>query len=124
MTAVTTGNAGFGGWLPLDAEGISSAPDAPCAVQVATRDRRLIAYPSGKSTMVFYFYAARSARGALERLFRDELLEPGARGQGPLSFRVLVGGDDARAHLERLFAEFEARFGAPPILHVVEDEVG
>ena len=68
--------------------------------------------------MVFYFYAARSAREALLRLFADELEEPGARGHGALAFRFLKGGDEVHAHLERLFEEFEQRFGASPVLHV------
>lgn len=109
--------AGFGEWIPLTLEGVARCPDAPGAVQVSTEDRRLIAYPKGKSAMVFYFYAQRSAREALRRAFADELDERGARGEGPLVFRVMAGGDDVKAHLERLFTEFEERFGDAPTLH-------
>lgn len=109
--------AGFGEWIPLTHDGIARCPDAPAAVQVSTEDRRLVQYPKGKSAMVFYFYAQRSAREALRRAFADELDERGARGEGPLAFRVLEGGDEVKAHLERLFAEFEARFGDAPTLH-------
>ena len=109
---------GFGPWIPLTREGVAHAPDGPAAVQVGTEDRRLVAYPKGKSAMVFYLYAQRSAKETLLRVFADELDERGARGQGPLAYRVLEGGDAVRAHLERLFAEFEERFGDAPVLHV------
>ncbi|HEY4223812.1 MAG TPA: hypothetical protein VGO62_20790 [Myxococcota bacterium] len=113
--------AGFSDWVALDPHGVAAAPDAPAAVQVSRADRSLAHYPKGKSAMVFYFYAARSAREALKRLFADELDDSGARGQGALAFRVLVGGDAARAHLERLYFEFEERFGAPPVLHAGQE---
>ena len=48
------------------------------------------------------------------------MLRTAFRGEGPLVFRVLEGGDEVKAHLERLFAEFEARFGDAPILHAGE----
>lgn len=114
--------AGFGEWLALDVAGVSSAPDAAAAVQVSRRDRSLVQYAKGKSAMVFYFYAARSAREALRRVFADEIEQTGSRGQGPLAFRVLVGDDAARVHLERLYFEFEERFGGPPVLHVTASD--
>jgi hypothetical protein len=119
MTAPDTHS--FGAWFPLDDAHVASAPDAPAAVQLRRADGSLVAYPRGRSAMVFYFFAARSAREALRRLFRDELDEPGARGEGPLAFRVLVG-DDARAHLERLYESFAADFGRAPILHPDDDD--
>ena len=115
--------AGFGDWIALSAEGVASAVDEPGAVQVCRADKKLVPYPKGKSAMVFYFYAARSVREALRRVFADELETPGSRGQGPLAFRVLKGGDAARVHLERLYVEFDERFGSPPTLHAsVDDE--
>jgi hypothetical protein len=113
---------GFSDWVALDDAGVAAAVDAPGAVQLCRADKSLIEYPSGKSTMVFYFYAARSVRQALRRLFADELTEPGARGEGPLLYRVCEGGDDAQRWLEQLFDEFVERFGRPPILHVVDDD--
>jgi hypothetical protein len=107
----------FGPWSPLDDAHLVALADAPGAVQLGRADRRLIAYPTGRSAMVFYFYAARSMREATRRLFADELVEPGARGEGSLVWRACPGGDDVRAHLERLFDEFVARFGRAPILH-------
>jgi hypothetical protein len=95
----------------------TNAPDAPAAVQLCRADKSLVQYAKGKSSMVFYFYAARSARDALTKMFADELDTPGTKGQGALAFRVLPGDDAARAHLERLFEEFEQRFGSAPILH-------
>jgi hypothetical protein len=112
----------FGPWFPLDDDHLEEAADAPGAVQLGRADRRLIAYPTGRSAMVFYFYAARSMREALRRLFADELAEPGARGEGPLVWRTCPGGDDVRAHLERLFEEFAASFGRAPSLHPDDDD--
>jgi hypothetical protein len=113
---------GFGPWLPLTAASLDALADAPGAVQLATADQYLIDYPAGKSTMVFYFYAARSMREALRRVFADELDEPGSRGVGPLAFRTCAGGDDARDWLSGLFDEFVARFGRAPILHPSDDD--
>lgn len=110
--------AGFSEWFPLTGAGVElHAPDVPAAVQLSRLDKSLVPYPKGKSAMVFYFYAARSAKEALKRLFAEELEETGARGQGALAFRVLPGGDEARVHLERLYFEFEERFGSAPVLH-------
>ena len=74
-------------------------------------------YPTGKSAMVFYFYAANDARAALKRLFDDEINESGAQGQGPLWFRFLEH-PHAEAHLSRLFDDFMMRFGSAPVLGV------
>jgi hypothetical protein len=111
----------FGDWQPLTPAGVDAAFDGPAAVQVARADRQLVAYPKGKSAMVFYFYAARSAREALRRLFDDELLEPGARGEGALVFR-LCAGEPAKAWLEELFDRFVNDFGRAPILHPDDDD--
>jgi hypothetical protein len=114
---------GFSQWFPLTSAGVEeNAPDAPAAVQLARADKSLVPYPRGKSAMVFYFYAARSAKEALKRLFAEELESAGARGQGPLTFRVLAGGDEARRHLERLYFEFEERFGSAPVLHAEAED--
>jgi hypothetical protein len=114
---MTTLTEGFGEWIPLTHDGVQRAPDAPAAVQIGRADKSLVQYPKGKSSMLFYFYAARSARDALRKMFADELDAPGAKGQGAMSFRFVVGGDEARLHLERLYEEFEVRFGAPPFLN-------
>jgi hypothetical protein len=112
----------FGPWLPLDDAHVLTVADAPGAVQLGRADRSLIEYPRGKSAMVFSFYAARSMREALRRMFADELAEPGARGEGPLVFRVCPGGEDVRAWLEHLFEDFVERFGRAPILHPDDDD--
>jgi hypothetical protein len=112
----------FGPWQPLDGEQVDGDVwDAPGAVQLRRADGQLVSYPRGKSAMVFYFYAARSVREALRRVFRDELAEPGARGQGPLVFRVCLGGEEARLFLERHYESFVAQFGRAPCLHVDDD---
>lgn len=66
--------------------------------------------------MVFYFFAESDAHAALQSLFDDELQAPGARGQGPLRFRVWEG-TAAKDNLELLYGEFVERFGAPPLFH-------
>jgi hypothetical protein len=116
---------GFGPWLPLEPTSVDAeAPDVPAAVQLRRADRQLVAYPRGRSAMVFYFYAARSAREALKRLFRDELVEPGARGEGPLEFRCSTGGEAVQRRLETLYDRFVEEFGRAPILHADEDDDG
>jgi hypothetical protein len=112
----------FSDWHSLDADGVGAAPDAPGAVQVSRLDKSLVLYPKGKSAMVFYFYAARSCREALRRLFHDELEAPGAKGQGRLAFRFIEGGEAAQRHLEGLYEAFVERFGAEPVLHAAPTE--
>jgi hypothetical protein len=113
----------FDDWQALDDETVSLlAPDGPGAVQLSRRDRSLVAYPTGKSAMVFYFYAARSVKDALRKLFADELLAPGARGEGPLLFRCCPGGAPAQTWLEGLFDDFVEQFGRAPILHPDDDD--
>lgn len=112
----------FGAWFPLDEATLEAAvPDAPGAVQLGRADRSLVGYPRGKSAMVFYFYAARSMREALRRVFADELCEPGVRGEGLLVVRVCAGGVDAQRWLEALYEDFVERFGRAPILHTDDD---
>ncbi len=106
----------FGPWFPLTPVGLDQhAPEGPAAVQIK-REAGLIGYPTGKSAMVFYFFAETSAMNALEHALGDELDKPGTRGQGPLRFRVWEG-EPARGALQSLFREFVERFGAPPLFH-------
>jgi hypothetical protein len=105
----------FGEWVPLDVIRVATAPDGPAAVQVR-RAVGLVDYPAGKSAMVYYFFASKSARMALVDLFADEIEAPGTRGQGPLWFRFLEGAQ-AEPVIARLFEEFQERFGAAPVLH-------
>ncbi|MDP2341561.1 MAG: hypothetical protein Q8O67_11415 [Deltaproteobacteria bacterium] len=112
----------FGDWHPLTNEGLKAADDAPGAVQLSRADRSLVEYPKGKSAMVFYFYAARSMREALRRLFHDELETPGSRGEGVLAFRTLTGGSDVQAWAEGRYDDFVQSMGAPPILHADDDD--
>lgn len=110
-----SGQVVFGAWVALDDAGLAAVPDGPAAVQMRRRDG-LVTYPRGKSAMVFYFYAAKSARTTLREVFADELAAPGVRGHGPLLARWTTD-DGARAALEDLYARFVERFGGPPVLH-------
>lgn len=105
----------LGAWRPLTTEGLAEAADAPAAVQLRRREG-LVAYPTGKSAMVFYFFARTSARTALSTHFADELATPGARGHGPLLFRFSTEPNAERA-LAALLDAFVARFGSAPVLH-------
>jgi hypothetical protein len=113
----------FGPWHPLTADDVAAhAPDEPGAVQLRRADASLVQYPRGRSAMVFYFYAARSVREALRRLFRDELDEPGARGEGALAFRWSLGGPATRSRIEALYERFVDEFGRAPSLHPGDDD--
>jgi hypothetical protein len=110
----------FKEWYALTAELVDEhAPSGPAAVQLR-RAEGLVRYPTGKSAMVFYFYASDDARAALSRLFADEIAEPGVRGQGNLWFRFMEHPGAAH-YLNELFGEFVYRFGRAPILHEDED---
>lgn len=106
----------FSKWFPLTADGIADkAPEGPAAVQLRAADG-VVDYPTGKSAMVFYFYASTSVAEALRTHFADEVEAPGARGYGPLLFRVSdepEGPTGLQAHLDA----FEGRFGRKPWLH-------
>lgn len=106
----------FSEWYSLTFRDVDEhAPAGPAAVQVR-RAEGLVDYPTGKSAMVFYFFAETSARAALARVFDDELHEAGVRGHGELWFRTLEHPSAGR-HMSERFDEFVARFGAPPVLH-------
>ena len=63
----------FGRWFDLTETSVEEhAPDGPAALQVR-RARGLVDYPTGKSAMVWYGYAATSARSVLKSVFADEL---------------------------------------------------
>jgi len=70
--------------------------------------------------MVYYFYAARSAREALKRVFQEELDAPGARGRGRWCF-AFFSVATPRAYTSSASTSNSKRFGAPPTLHVVSD---
>lgn len=113
----------FSEWHALDDEGVSAhAPTGPAAIQLRVADG-LLDYPTGKSAMVFFFYAETDAKAALSKLFGDEISRPGARGLGALWFRVMTG-PGAHEELMSRWDAFVARFGAPPRLHDagVDDE--
>lgn len=109
----------FSGWHPLDSESLARflAP-GPTAIQVRVA-AGLVEYPRGKSAMVYFCFAATDPKRVLEERFADELEQPGARGWGPLWFRVLKG-DHARAELEDRWDAFIERFGRAPLWHDVE----
>ena len=110
----------FGEWHPLDDAGLAACPRGPAALQVR-RAAGLEPYPTGKSAMVFYAFAATDAQRALRDAFDDEIEAAGARGKGPLWFRF-CDEDEAAAGLGALYDSFVARFGAPPVLNDDEDD--
>ena len=106
----------FSKWFPLTPDGVASqAPKGPAAVQLRAAEG-VVDYPTGKSAMVFYFFASTSVADALRTHFSDELDAPGHRGYGPLLFRYSdepSGAAGLQAHLDA----FESRFGRKPWLH-------
>ena len=94
--------------MPLDD---ASIPDAPAALQFR-RAHGLVPYPTGKSAMVYYAYAATSARDAVTAFAaRDDV---GAH--APVLVRW-IQGERARGVLEELYEGFIARFGRAPVLN-------
>lgn len=107
----------FSSWYPLTESGVeSNAPDAPAAIQIRREGGDLVAYPTGKSAMVCYYHATRSARAGLRKRFSGEIAAAGSLGLGRLEWRY-YSGDDAREHLLKLLYRFERSFGALPTLN-------
>jgi len=103
----------FSAWHPLDDAG-RAAPAAPGILQI--RAASVMAYPQGRSAMVFYdaaaphtlaeHVAASPGRAGLDR----------ARAQGGTYVRFAPTGPEAAAReLQRLLHDFGARFGRWPI---------
>ncbi|AWV88767.1 hypothetical protein [Bradymonas sediminis] len=107
----------FSSWFPLDADGVAAhAPEGAAALQVRVAEG-LIEYASGQaSAMVFYCYASDNARETLQKLFADELAEPGARGHGELWFRY-IQGDEVLETLKRRMHKFQSNFGEFPLFN-------
>lgn len=100
----------FGGWVPLqDAPG--AAPDKPGVLQV--RADAVLAYPRGKSAMVWY------ACGRANQGLRGYVAERGALGidrAAALGGRWIRFGESEAPAVDcaRLLRQFVERFGASP----------
>jgi len=107
----------FSRWFELTQDGVAAyAPTGPAALQVR-RASGLHDYPSGKSAMIWYGYAATNAREVLEKVFTEELQTPGLTEHGAQEFRFIEGEEEARESLEKVASKFHRRFGSPPVLN-------
>jgi len=105
----------FNDWSVLSLDEVEKGvTEGPAAFQLRQAEG-LVRYPSGKSAMVYYAYAHHAKRAILESM-QDEIQSPGVRGVGAIWFRTLEH-PRALEHLQRLFVEFERRFGAPPLFN-------
>lgn len=103
-------------WFPLNEEGIEASGICGAAAVQVRREQGLVDYGAGKSAMVWYGYFSEDSDRKLSEVFRDELEQPGARGQGPLLFRF-YSGDATRDSMVNRARQFAKRFGGPPILN-------
>lgn len=101
----------FSAWHPLDDAG-RTAPAAPGVLQA--RAEGVVAYPSGKSAMIFYDAAGPSTLAShVAGPGRPGLDRARACGAAYIRFAVTPAGT-AEAELGRLLETFRARFGAVP----------
>jgi hypothetical protein len=101
----------FGAWVPI-ADAATQAPEEPGVFQ--TRSDDLLAYPHGKSAMVFYAHSP--SDGSLRALIAGtgaidlrRAAEAGAR------WIRFAETSEPEAAFERLLDHFVERFGSPPL---------
>jgi hypothetical protein len=101
----------FGAWLPIDTAA-AAAPEGPGVLQ--TRADDLLAYPQGRSAMVFYAHCPSdgSLRGFICGIGATDLVRASAAGARWIRFAET---SEPETDFERLLDHFVERFGAPPV---------
>lgn len=101
----------FGAWVPIDAAA-TSAPEGPGVLQ--TRSDDLLAYPSGRSAMVYYAHCPSdgSLRGFITGIGATDLRRATEAGARWIRFAET---SEPETDFERLLDHFVERFGAPPV---------
>jgi hypothetical protein len=101
----------FGAWLPIDSA-VAEAPEGAGVLQ--TRADSVLAYPSGRSAMVYYAHcpSGGSLRGFVSGLGAGDLQRASDAGARWIRFAET---SDPETDFERLLDHFVERFGAPPV---------
>ena len=101
----------FGAWLPID-DAVATAPEGPGVLQ--TRADDLLAYPQGRSAMVFYAHcpSGGSLRGFITGIGAIDLRRATEAGARWIRFAET---SQPETDFERLLDHFVERFGAPPV---------
>jgi hypothetical protein len=101
----------FGAWLPIDSAA-TGAPEAAGVLQ--TRADELLAYPKGKSAMVYYAHCPSdgSLRAYVGGVGATDLRRASEAGARWIRFAET---SQPETDFERLLDHFVDRFGAPPI---------
>jgi hypothetical protein len=101
----------FGAWIPIDSA-VASAPEGPGVLQ--TRADDLLAYPHGRSAMVFYAHCPSdtSLRGFITGIGAIDLRRATEAGARWIRFAETSAPE---TDFERLLDHFVERFGAPPV---------
>lgn len=101
----------FGAWVPIDSAAVS-APEGPGVLQ--TRSDDLLAYPQGRSAMVYYAHCPSdgSLRGFITGIGAIDLLRATEAGARWIRFAET---SEPETDFERLLDHFVERFGAPPV---------
>jgi hypothetical protein len=101
----------FGAWVPIDSAAVS-APEGPGVLQ--TRSDDLLAYPQGRSAMVFYAHCPSdgSLRDFITGIGASDLRRATDAGARWIRFAET---SDPETDFERLLDHFVERFGAPPV---------
>jgi hypothetical protein len=105
----------FGEWVPIDSA-VTSAPEAAGVLQ--TRADGLVAYPQGRSAMIYYAHcpSGSSLRGFISGIGAIDLLRATEAGARWIRFAET---SEPETDFERLLDHFVERFGAPPVANAV-----
>ena len=101
----------FGAWIPIGSAA-ATAPEGPGVLQ--TRSDDLLAYPQGRSAMVYYAHcpSGSSLRGFVTGIGATDLMRATEAGARWIRFAET---SEPETDFERLLDHFVERFGAPPV---------
>jgi hypothetical protein len=105
----------FGEWVPIDSAAVS-APEGAGVLQ--TRADGLVAYPQGRSAMIYYAHcpSGSSLRGFITGIGAGDLVRATEAGARWIRFAET---SEPETDFERLLDHFVDRFGAPPVANAV-----
>jgi hypothetical protein len=107
----------FGEWLPIGGAA-ESAPEGAGVLQ--TRSDALVAYPQGRSAMIYYAHcpSGSSLRGFVTGIGAGDLQKATDAGARWIRFAET---SQPETDFERLLDHFVERFGAPPVANAAPE---